>query len=311
MADTVTFQTTVATPPDGTVIATDDAGAAGHVQIVKLAIATDGSATLIPAVAADGLLVNLGTNNDVTVTGTVTEASGSAIATSLAILDDWDETDRAKVNPIVGQAGVAGGTGVDGATVQRVTLATNVALPAGTNGIGKLTANSGVDIGEVSLEGPSYIASAAQTQTALDGLADSATHVVVWESTAIDNSSNRYKDYRVTAKLVTEGSGVTAGQCRLGFVAEVDDSTWPDVFDGTESAETITDTEERDQIVRYGAVVSHDTSTAAAIWLMCPSVKAVFNGCLPRKFVIVISQNTGTTLETTGDPNQVYVAGVA
>jgi len=42
-----------------------------------------------------------------------------------------------------------GGTGVDGAGVQRVSLATDIPLPAGTNGIGKLTANSGVDIGDV------------------------------------------------------------------------------------------------------------------------------------------------------------------
>lgn len=55
---------------------------------------------------------------------------------SLSVLDDWDESDRAKVNLIAGQAGIAGGTGVDGATVPRVTLATNVGLPAGTNNIG-------------------------------------------------------------------------------------------------------------------------------------------------------------------------------
>jgi hypothetical protein len=53
-------------------------------------------------------------------------------AASLSVLDDWDETDRAKVNPIVGQAGIAAGTGVDGVTVPRVTLATNVALPTST-----------------------------------------------------------------------------------------------------------------------------------------------------------------------------------
>lgn len=46
-------------------------------------------------------------------------------ATSLAILDDWDESDRAKVNPIVGQAGVAAGAGAVAATVQRVTLASD------------------------------------------------------------------------------------------------------------------------------------------------------------------------------------------
>lgn len=81
--------------------------------------------------------------------GTWTEANSAAIAASLSAIDNWDESDRAKVSLIVGQAGIAGGTGTDGATVPRVTLATNVALPAGTNAIGKLAANSGVDIGDV------------------------------------------------------------------------------------------------------------------------------------------------------------------
>jgi hypothetical protein len=57
MADTLTTTTTVSTIPSGTVIATDDAGAAGHVQVVKLAVATDGSATAIPA-DSNGLKVN-------------------------------------------------------------------------------------------------------------------------------------------------------------------------------------------------------------------------------------------------------------
>jgi len=79
----------------------------------------------------------------------ITLGSNDPAVTALQIMDDWDESDRAKVNLIAGQAGIAGGTGTDGATVPRVTLATNVPLPAGTNGIGKLTANSGVDIGDV------------------------------------------------------------------------------------------------------------------------------------------------------------------
>lgn len=77
------------------------------------------------------------------------DTSTAAAATSLAIMDDWDETDRAKVNPIAGQAGVQGASGVVTALTQRVVLATDVALPAGTNAIGKLAANSGVDIGDV------------------------------------------------------------------------------------------------------------------------------------------------------------------
>src|SRR3990167_1526264 len=41
-------------------VATDDAGADGHVQIFKLAISTDGSTALVPATVADGLLVDVG-----------------------------------------------------------------------------------------------------------------------------------------------------------------------------------------------------------------------------------------------------------
>lgn len=43
----------------GVTAVTDDCGAAGHAQVVKLAIATDGSATLIPADGTNGLLVNV------------------------------------------------------------------------------------------------------------------------------------------------------------------------------------------------------------------------------------------------------------
>lgn len=78
-----------------------------------------------------------------------TAANQTTANASLSVLDDWDESDRAKVNPIAGQAGVQGGSGTVNALTQRMVLATDVALPAGTNAIGKLAANDGVDIGDV------------------------------------------------------------------------------------------------------------------------------------------------------------------
>jgi hypothetical protein len=69
MADNIAI-----TAGSGTSILTDDC-TTGHAQIVKLAIATDGSATLIPA-DSGGLLVNLGTNNDVTAGGDVAHDTG-------------------------------------------------------------------------------------------------------------------------------------------------------------------------------------------------------------------------------------------
>lgn len=108
------------------------------------------------ALAADGAVHIDDGGNSLTVDGTVTANLGAtdnavldAIQAAVEIMDDWDETNRAAVNLISGQAGVAGGSGTVGATTQRVVLATDVALPAGTNAIGKLAANSGVDIGDV------------------------------------------------------------------------------------------------------------------------------------------------------------------
>jgi hypothetical protein len=71
-------------------------------------------------------------------TGAATEAKQDTQITALQIMDDWDESDRAKVNPIAGQAGVQGGSGTTNALTQRVVLATDVALPTGTNTLGKL-----------------------------------------------------------------------------------------------------------------------------------------------------------------------------
>jgi hypothetical protein len=110
------------------------------------AVKVDGSAVTQPVSAAS---LPLPTGASTSANQTTANTALSGIQTAVEIMDDWDESDRAKVNPIVGQAGVAGGSGTVGATTQRVVLATDVALPAGTNAIGKLSANSGVDIGDV------------------------------------------------------------------------------------------------------------------------------------------------------------------
>lgn len=47
------------TAGSGTTILTDDTGAGGHAQVVKLAISTDGSGTLIPADATNGVDVDV------------------------------------------------------------------------------------------------------------------------------------------------------------------------------------------------------------------------------------------------------------
>lgn len=67
--------------------------------------------------------VNAGTNLNTSALNL--EATQADVRTALQIIDDWDESDRAKVNPIVGQLGVQGGAGSVSANTQRVAVATD------------------------------------------------------------------------------------------------------------------------------------------------------------------------------------------
>lgn len=155
-----------------------------------------------------------------------------------------------------------------------------------------------------------YAASSNLTVTNLAGLASSSTHVTGWESDAIDNTSNKYLDYLISAKITVESSGLAAGQIRVWVVPMLDDSTWPGGFDGTESAETtpLDDEGGTSAGAAVGAVVVTDTTASQVYYVKPFSVAQLFGGVCPAKFVIFITQSTGTTLETSGQ--QVTIKGV-
>jgi len=120
-------------------VATDDTqfGAIGaasdvdgniHGQLRFIGEAVDGLETDIATIAGDTTSIdgkitacntgaiagtvtaNAGTNLNTSLLALETGGNLAAIATSASVLDDWDESDRAKVNLIVGQAGILGGT---------------------------------------------------------------------------------------------------------------------------------------------------------------------------------------------------------
>ncbi len=84
------------TAGSGTTILTDDTGAGGHAQVVKLAISTDGSGTLVPADGTDGLKVN---------------PSGAAL-TALQLIDDPVFADDAAFTVGTSKVNVSGGLAV-------------------------------------------------------------------------------------------------------------------------------------------------------------------------------------------------------
>lgn len=154
-----------------------------------------------------------------------------------------------------------------------------------------------------------YAASSNLTVTNLHSIASSSTLTGGWESGAIDNTSSLYTDYMVSGKI-SVGNSATAGQIRVYIVGMLDDSTWPDVFDGTESTETITDTEIRDGFAKLGAVmdVDADGGTDDVYYFGPFSVAALYGGNCPAKFVVFITHSTGVNLASSG--NQVTTKGL-
>lgn len=68
---------------------------------------------------------NAGTNLNTSALALESGGNLAAIAASVSVLDDWDESDRAKVNLIVGQAGITAGAGSVAANTPRVTHASD------------------------------------------------------------------------------------------------------------------------------------------------------------------------------------------
>jgi hypothetical protein len=116
-------------------------------------ISVQGIASMTP------LVVDLGANNDVTVTGSVTADLGANNDVTVTGTVDLGATDNAVLDAIAADGDaiqtvlgtIDGDTSTLAGAVSGTEMQVDVvgALPAGTNAIGKLAANSGVDIGDV------------------------------------------------------------------------------------------------------------------------------------------------------------------
>lgn len=157
----------------------------------------------------------------------------------------------------------------------------------------------------------SYRASSDLT-ISLASLASSATWVAGRESTAYDNSTNLDVDVRLSGKITVGTTPTTNTQIIVWVVPEIKDSTWPDVMDGTDSAETWTNVEMRDAVARIAAVINVVSTTSDLAYPFdCGSVAALFGGILPAKFVVFVAHNTGVALNATAGNHVITVTGLA
>lgn len=150
-----------------------------------------------------------------------------------------------------------------------------------------------------------YGSSSAVTIT-LGGLATSSSFTAGRESTAIDNTSNKYLDYLIGGKIQVGTTPTASTEIRVYVVGSVNDSpTYPDVFDGTDSAETRTSAGATDAAMKLAAVLSVDATTSNRdYWFGPVSVAALFGGVMPKYFVVFVTHNTAVNLNAT-DGNHV------
>ena len=154
-----------------------------------------------------------------------------------------------------------------------------------------------------------YASSSALTIT-LASLAADSNLLTGRESTAVDNTTNLYLDYLLAGKITTGTSPTDAKQIRVYVVALAEDSTYPDVVDGTDSAETWTSAGIRDSAGRLAAVISTTSTSDRTYWFGPVSVAALFGGVMPKKFVVFVTHDTAVNLNSTAGNHAIYVTGV-
>ena len=135
----------------------------------------------------------------------------------------------------------------------------------------------------------------------LAGLASSTTFLAGRESSQIDNTSNKYIDCIVSG-FISVGTTPTADRQIAVYVWGADTSlaTTPiDVLDGTDSAETLSNTGIL-QALRPGVTISVTATTSDLAYPILPfSVASRFGGVMPKFWGLFVAHNTVAALRNT------------
>lgn len=151
---------------------------------------------------------------------------------------------------------------------------------------------------------PLYAASATIT-IAPENIASSATWVAGVESAAVSNISNLYDDALVSGTWMAGTSPTSGTQVQVWVVAPQSDNlagtvVWPDVFDGTSSAETVTSVAILLACAKLGGTMFVDSTTSNRAYYLAPfSIAALYGGNLPSQWALFITHNTGVNSNST------------
>lgn len=217
-------------------------GGGTEATALRVTIATDSTGVLSvddngASLTVDGTVTaNAGTNLNTSALALESGGNLDTIAASLSVLDDWDETNRAAVNPIAGQVGVQGASGTVTALTQRVVLATDVALPTGTNSIGQVTANAGTNLNTslLALEAGGNLAAIAASASVMDDWDETnraavntiSGQVGVAANTGTIDALTQRVVFGSTSSSMSDGTSNPSVQALGAYLSTYDGSGW-------------------------------------------------------------------------------------
>lgn len=151
--------------------------------------------------------------------------------------------------------------------------------------------------GDVTVVRPSPTSSSG----GLTSLATSATWVAGYEWFLVDVNamSPSPRTIRHQGKIRVGTTPTVNTEIRIYLVASEDGSTWPDVFDGTPSAETVTSAGVRDGFAKLAAILPVDATTSNRDYPYSFDALDVFGKSLPDSYVVFVTHNTGVNLNST------------
>ena len=131
------------------------------------------------------------------------------------------------------------------------------------------------------------------------------------ESTARANTTLLAEDYWIGGKVTTGTSPTVSKHIELWVYANIGGATtYPDVFDGTDSDETVTSDAIKASTLYFVDSILTDATSDRAYWFRPASLVQVCRGVLPENFGLFVVHDTAVDLNSTGSNHKLSYLGV-
>lgn len=137
----------------------------------------------------------------------------------------------------------------------------------------------------------------------LASLATSSTLLVGSESNHVDNTTNLDLDHLLSGKITTGTTPTVSTVIEVWIYAPISMAsgtpTYPDVFDGTSSAETVTSDNVKQSMLRRAWSTAVDATSDRTYFMPPTSIASLF-GAMPPFWGAFVTHSTVAALNSTG-----------